>query len=161
MRTRDETRAALVANFKRLMDCVGQLTEDELTSCPVAGTWTVKDVIAHIWTWSDEAARTIKAWQAPRPWQVGVSFDDAWNNAQAASKTGLPLLTVMDGVLGAHRRLVYILDTDDDAALARVGRAPWGDEMPLVDFLYEMAEHYSAHIGDLSNYQVHCLQSDH
>ena len=36
MRTRDEVRAVLDANFKSLMDCLGQLTEEELTANVVA-----------------------------------------------------------------------------------------------------------------------------
>ena len=58
MRTREEAWAALDDGFKELMDCLGQLTEEELTSTPVAGIWTVKDVINHVWSWLDEAVRT-------------------------------------------------------------------------------------------------------
>jgi hypothetical protein len=160
MRTREETRAALNVNFKALMDCTGKLTEVEMTSCPVAGIWTVRDVLGHIWTWSDEALRCIKAWQAPRPWQEGVVYDDHWNETQAAGKSLLPLLTVMDGVTGAQRRLLSVLETESDEELARIGRAPWGSEMTVVDFIYEMAGHYAQHFKDLSSYQAHCLESD-
>jgi hypothetical protein len=160
MRTRDETRVALNANFKQLMGCVNQLTEVEMTSCPVAGIWTVKDVLGHIWTWLDEALRDIKAWQGPRPWQEGVVYDDHWNEAQAAAKSGVPLLTVTDGLTASHRRLVSLLETEDDAFFARVGRAPWGAELTLLDYVHGMAEHYAEHSQDLSGYKAHCLESD-
>jgi hypothetical protein len=160
MRTREEVRAALDGNFKQLMDCLGQLTEDELTSTSVAGTWTVKDVMAHLWSCGDEAVQTIKAWQKPRRWQEGVAYDDAWNEAQVAGKSVLPLITVVDGITAAHRRLMHHLDLADEETLAQVGRAPRGEEMFLLDFLSEIAVHYAEHSRDLAVYQGYCLSSD-
>lgn len=157
MRTYRETWDALNHNFKAFMDCLGCLTEEELTSTPVVGIWTVKDVIAHVWSWVDEAVRTAKAWTGPRPWQVGVKYDDAWNEAQVADRSALALIPTVDGLTGAHRRLMHLLDTMDEATLAQVGRAPWGEEMPLIDFFYEMAAHYAEHTADLKAYQENCL----
>jgi hypothetical protein len=157
MRTCDETWAALDQNFKAFMDCLGQLTEEELTATKVVGNWTVKDVVSHIWSWDDEAVHTIKAWQDSRPWQDGVTYDDAWNEAQAAARSALPLITVVDGVTGAHRRLMHQLDILDEAELTKKGRASWGEEMPLIDFFYGMAEHYAEHVADLKAYQERCL----
>ena len=51
MHTCDEAWTALDRSFKEFMDCLGQLTEEELTSAPVAGKWTVKDVVIHVWSW--------------------------------------------------------------------------------------------------------------
>ena len=134
MRTCDEAWAALDSGFKEFMDCLGQLTEDELTSAAATGKWTVKDVVAHVWSWLEEANQTIRGWQGPRTWQAGVAYDDAWNEAFVASRANLPLITVVDGVTSAHRRMMHLLDVADEAALEHMARAPWGKEMPLVDF---------------------------
>lgn len=158
MRTRDEAWAALDRGFKEFMDCLGQLTEEELTAAPVAGKWTVKDVVAHVWSWLDEANQTVKAWQGPRPWQADVAYDDAWNEAQVIGRASLPLITVVDGITGAHRLLMHRLEQTDEEMLATVGAAPWGQKMPLVDFFYAMAEHYTEHMRDLRAYQKHCLE---
>ena len=72
MHTRDEAWRSLEDGFKVFMDCLGQLTEDELTSTCVVGKWTVKDVVAHVWSWDDLAGHTAKAWLGPRPWQNGT-----------------------------------------------------------------------------------------
>lgn len=160
MRTCDEVQAALDGGFKQLMDCLGQLTEEELTNAPSVGSWTVKDVIAHVWSWGDEALQTIKYWQKPRPWQAGVAYDDAWNEAQVAARRALPLITVVDGITGVHRRLVHQLDLAEDKTLAQVGRAPWGEEMTLIDFINWTATHYAEHAEGLLEYQGHCLDSD-
>ena len=48
MRTRDEAWVALDTTFKSLMECIEELTEEELTQVPVTDVWTVKDVIAHL-----------------------------------------------------------------------------------------------------------------
>jgi hypothetical protein len=160
MRTRDEVAATLDGHFKQLMDCLGQLTEEELTSKPIAGIWSVKDILAHMWSWGDEAVATVKAWQKPRPWQQGVAYDDAWNESQVQARRALPLINVVDGVTGAHRRLMHQLDLADDDALAQVGHAFWGAELTLLDFIYEVGEHYAEHAGDLAVYRGHCLDGD-
>jgi hypothetical protein len=161
MRTRDESWSALNHNFKAFMDCLGKLTEEELTSTQVEGCWTVKDVVAHVWSWDDEAIRTVKEWMGPRKWQQSA-FDgeDAWNEARVAEKSALPLIQTVDGLTGAHRRLVRLLDATSDEELAQVARSPWGDEMPLVDFFYEMAGHYATHTTSLKTYQEQCLNCD-
>jgi hypothetical protein len=159
MRDREEVRLALDRNYKRLMDCMGQLTEEELTSDAILGTWTVKDVLAHVWAWGDEAVQTAKAWNKPRPWQEGVEYGDAWNDTQVKSRHGLPFINVVDGITGVHRRLMHILDEADDSALSQVGRTPRGEEMSLLDFLHEMAIHYEEHFDALVGYQTRCLGS--
>ena len=158
MHTCDEAWKALEHGFKTFMDCLGQLTEEELTSTQVVGKWTVKDTVAHVWSWNDEAVHTVKAWQNHRPWQAGAAYDDAWNEHQVVDRSALPLITVVDGLTSAHRRLMHLLDLADDESLAAVAKAPWGEEMPLVEFYYGMAEHYLAHVPDLKTYQKNCLE---
>lgn len=155
--TRDETFRALDQSFKALMDCLGQLTEEELVSTPVEGHWTAKDVIAHVWSWAEEAVQTARAWRDRRPWQEGVVYDDAWNEHQVHERSSLPLITVVDGLTSAHRQMMHLLDVLDDKALAAEGKAPWGEKMSLVDFFYSMAEHYSEHARPLQKYQKDCL----
>jgi hypothetical protein len=160
MRTRDEVRTALDRNFRSLMDCLGYLTEEELTEKPVAGSWTVKDVIAHVWDWGDEAVRTAEAWRRPRPWQDGVTYDDAWNEMHVANRRVLPLMNVIEGATGVHRHLIRLADTVDDRTFNQTGRAWWGAEMTLGDLLYEMAEHYAEHAQCLTVFQLECLGAD-
>ena len=83
-----------------------------------------------------------------------------WDEAQVAAKRILPLITVVDGITGTHRRLMHILDTVEDETLAQMGRAHWGEEMSLIDMIYEVAMHYADHAGSLAIYQAHCLGSE-
>jgi hypothetical protein len=157
MHTRDEAWAALDHGFKAFMDCLGRLTEEELTSTKVVGKWTVKDTIAHLWSWNDEAVRTAQAWHERRPWQEGVTYDDAWNERQVVDRSALPLITVVDGLTSAHRRLMHRLDVAEEESLPVIAKAPWGEEMALVDLFHGMAEHYLMHVPDLKAYQKNCL----
>lgn len=158
MRSRDEAWQALDLSFKTLMDSLGQLTEEELTSTPIMDKWTVKDLVAEAWSWADEAIHTVKAWRGPRPWQKGVTFDQAWSEEQMANRSSLPLINVVDGITGAHRRLMHQLELADEEALALTGIAPWGQEMTLLDFFYSIADHYTEHIDTLKEFQSHCLE---
>ena len=84
-------------------------------------------------------------------------YDDAWNERQVDDRSGMALISVVDGLTGAHRRLAHLLDIAEDDSLPVVGKAPWGAEMPLVEFFYEMAGHYTEHVADLKKYQEQCL----
>ncbi len=160
MHTRDEVRSALDHNFKALMDGLGQLTEEELTTNVVAGTWTARDIIGHVWDWGDEALRSAKAWRGSLGREAHVGDEDAWNEAHVVARRGMALITVVDGVTGSHRRLIHFVDMAEDDRLAEVGRAPWGAEMPLIAMFYEMAQHYAEHAEALACYQKHCLDGD-
>jgi hypothetical protein len=158
MRSRDDAWIALDRSFKTFMDSLGHLTEEELTATDVVGKWSVKDVVAHVWSWVDEAVQTAKAWQGRRPWQEGAIYDDAWNEKQVVSRAALPLINVVDGLTGTHRRLMHMLDMAEDEALRQTGKVPWEkEEMSLVDFYWSMAGHYQEHAVDLKNYQERCL----
>jgi hypothetical protein len=159
MHTRDDAWIALDRSFKAFMDSLGHLTEEELTAAEVVGKWSVKDVVAHVWSWVDEAVQTAKAWQGRRPWQEGVAYDDAWSEKQVQSRAALPLINVVDGLTGAHRRLIHMLDMAEDDALQQLSKVPWENEaMSLIDFYWSMAGHYQEHAADLKNYQERCLE---
>jgi hypothetical protein len=160
MPTREEVRDALDGNFKKLMDCLGQLTEEELTTRQAAGEWTAKDVIAHVWARADEAGQWAKAWRKPRSAQEGSAGDDARNLAQVEAKRILPLITVVDGITGAHRRLMHQLDMAEDAALQEVGLTPGGAEVTLLDYINEVSTHYAEHARALAEFQECCLNAD-
>ena len=160
MRSREESWHELDLGFKTFMDCLGQLTEDELTTTAVIGQWTVKDVVAHVWSWADEALYCARAWDGPRPWHTGAAYDDAWNEVQVAERRALPLITVVDGVTGAHRRLMHFIDLTDAEAFSKPGKSLWGYETTLGDFLCEIAAHYVEHAHALKQYQEHCLECD-
>lgn len=158
MHNRDDAWIALDRGFKTFMDSLGHLTEVELTAMQAVGKWSVKDVVAHVWVWVDEAVQTAKAWDGKRPWQEGVTYDDAWNEKQVEARSTLPLISVVDGLTGAHRRFAHMLDRAEDEALEHVGKATWGEAMRLVDYFYSMASHYQEHATDLKNYQERCLE---
>ncbi len=157
MHTRDDTWIALDRGFKVFMDSLGHLTEEELTATDVVGKWSAKDVVAHMWVWVDEALVAVKAWNGRRPSQEGVTYDDAWNEKQVESRSTLPLISVVDGLTAAHRRLMRELDRAEDAALAQKGKEPRGEEMSLVDYYHSVAKHYQEHAIDLKNYEERCL----
>lgn len=157
MHTRDDAWIALDRGFKAFMDSLGHLTEEELTAAAVVGKWSAKDVVAHVWVWMDEALQTVQAWNGKRPWQEGITFDDTWNEKQVASRSMLPLLSVVDGLTTVHRRFMRELDRTEDAVLIQKGKEPRGREMSLLEFYFFMADHYQEHAADLKNYQEHCL----
>ncbi len=159
MHTRDDAWIALDRNFKAFMDSLGHLTEEELTATEVVGKWSVKDVVAHVWSWVDEGIEIARTWGNPRSARNNTVYDDAWNQSHVEDKSVLPLISVVDGLTGSHRRLIHMLDLADDSALEQLAKCPWDDaQMSLVDFFHDMADHYQDHTTDLRNYQERCLE---
>lgn len=158
MHTRDDAWVALDRSFKAFMDSLGHLTEEELTATEVVGKWSVKDVVAHVWSWVDESVLIAKHWSDTRPAGNHVGYDDDWNQKHVDDKSLLPLISVVDGLTGAHRRLIHMLDLAEDSVLAEIRKSPWDDtKMSLADFYFDTAAHYEAHTTDLRNYQERCL----
>lgn len=159
MHTRDDAWVALDRSFKAFMDSLGHLTEEELTATEVVGKWSVKDVVAHVWSWVDESVLIAKRWSDAHPASNNVVYDDDWNQKHVDDKSLLPLISVVDGLTGAHRRLIHMLDLAEDSALAEIRKSPWDEtEMSLADFYYDTAAHYEEHRTDLKNYQERCLE---
>ena len=159
MHTRDDAWIALDRGFKTFMDSLGHLTEEELTATEVVGKWSVKDVVAHVWAWVDEAVQTAKAWDGKRPWQEGVAYDDAWNEKQVVSRSALPLINVVDGLTGAHRRFMHLLDRAEDDALEQQWQGALGRrDAPGRLTSTRWRSHYQEHATDLKNYQERCLE---
>jgi hypothetical protein len=55
---------------------------------------------------------------------------------------------------------MHFVDRADSTAFSKLGRAPWGAEMTLGEFLCDTADHYVEHAQALKQYQEHCLDCD-
>src|SRR5216683_2714325 len=62
------------------------------------GTWSVKDIVAHISGWHREMGPALERLaRGEKPVPAGVSYDDvdAWNATFAAAKKGAPVADVL------------------------------------------------------------------
>lgn len=94
------------------------LTDSQLTEPGVTGDWSVKDILAHVTTWEQEALKVLPLiLQAVRPPRYSIMYGgiDAFNAQMAEQKRGLSLSEVLRQLDETHRRLIdYVQSAPED-----------------------------------------------
>jgi hypothetical protein len=106
-------------------DSYAGLTNGELLERGVAGDWSVKDVIAHVTWWEEEALRHLPVVLAgARPLRYSVLYGgiDAFNAQKFEQKRSLSLSEVLDEQDETHRRLIDYLQTVPEDQFTRETR---------------------------------------
>jgi len=101
----DEAWAALKASY-------AGLSETELVEPGVAGEWSVRDVLAHVTAWEEEALEhlpTILEGGTPPRYSARYGGIDAFNSQAAERKRHLSLTEVQEQLDGTHRRLIELI----------------------------------------------------
>ena len=84
------------------------LSESQMTEPGVTGNWSVKDILAHVTTWEEEALKylplIITGGKPPRYIQYGGI--DAFNAQMTEQKRGLALSDILKQLDETHRRLL-------------------------------------------------------
>src|SRR2546427_11367170 len=90
--TKDELLNQAARDHKALQETLTGLNEAQMTEVWL-GTWSVKDIVAHISGWHREMGPALERLaRGEKPVPAGVSYDDvdAWNAKFAAAKKGTP-----------------------------------------------------------------------
>src|SRR5262245_35124371 len=98
----DKAWAALEESYARLSD-------GELMEAGVTGTWCVRDILAHVTTWEEEALKhlpLILEGGTPPRYSVRYGGLDAFNARMMEDKRGLTLLEVREQLAATHGRLI-------------------------------------------------------
>ena len=102
------------------------LSEAELLEPGVAGDWAVRDVIAHVTWWEEEALThlpLILAGGRPPRYSVKYGGIDAFNAQMTEQRKALSLAEVLQQRDDVHQRLInFILSVPDDQLGGRFGR---------------------------------------
>jgi hypothetical protein len=101
------------------------LSERELLQPGVTGVWSVRDIIAHVTTWEEEALEHLpliaKGGTPPR-YSVRYGGIDAFNAQMTARKSGLPLAEVLRQAGDTHDRLIAVIEGAPEEQLLRESR---------------------------------------
>jgi hypothetical protein len=85
------------------------LSDSQLTEPGVTGNWSVKDILAHVTTWEEEALKylplIIRGGRPPR-YSIKYGGIDAFNAQMTEQKRGLSLSDVLRQLDATHRRLI-------------------------------------------------------
>ena len=115
------------------------------------GTWTRKDLVAHVAWWETSSADTLEAIGDERdpPWR-----DETTDETNARVETEFKDVSAADvrRLAGeAHARLVERIASMDDEDLATPGRFPWMNGEPLAEMIRgDTTRHYPDHVAPLT-----------
>ena len=110
----------LDARWKALVASYDGLSETDQLEPGVTGTWSVKDIIAHVTTWEAEALAhlpVILAGGKPPRYSVAHGGIDAFNARMTSRNRELTLAEVRRRRDDTHRRLLDLIQNAPEGAL--------------------------------------------
>ena len=101
------------------------LTDGQLAQPGVTGEWSVKDIMAHVTAWEQEALKYLPLiLDGGRPPRYSVTYGgiDAFNALTTEQKRGLSLPAVLQEMEATHRRLVDYVHNSPEEQFTRETR---------------------------------------
>jgi len=120
--TKEQLLAKLERAWAALHESYAGLSDAEMTEPAVVGGWSVKDIVAHVTWWEEEALThlpTILAGKRPPRYSVTYGGINAFNAQMTEQKKELPLADVLRWHDDTHRRLLAFIDTVPEEHIAR------------------------------------------
>ena len=106
-------------------DSYAGLSDAQLMKPGVTGDWSVRDILAHVTTWEEEALTHLPLiLEGGTPPRYSVTFGgiDAFNARMTEQKASLSLAVVRRQLDETHRRLIDFVQTAPEDPLSRESR---------------------------------------
>ena len=108
--TRQQLLKKLDAAWTALKESYAGLSDSQMIEPGVTADWSVKDILAHVTTWEEEALKYLPLIiEGGRPPRYSILYGgiDAFNEQKTAQKRGLSLSEVLRQLNETHERLIY------------------------------------------------------
>lgn len=122
---RQQLLRRLEAAWSAFTDSYAGLAEAQLTAPGVSGKWSVRDIIAHVTTWEEEALKHLpQVLDGGRPPRYSVEYGgiDAFNALMTEQKRNLSLGELLDQRDRVHGHLLNYVRAAPEDLLARETR---------------------------------------
>lgn len=122
---RQQLLKLLDKEWQALQESYAGLSDAQLAEPGVIGTWSVKDILAHVTTWEEEALKVLPLiLEGGRPPRYSVMYGgiDAFNAQRTEQKRSLSLSDVMAQLEDTHRRLIGYVQSAPDELFRRETR---------------------------------------
>ena len=152
-------------HFNSLLDAITGLTEESCTSIAVSGSWTVRDLLAHILAWEEYVLELVKHWPditLPDPHSAGTEVEsgddlshwasgdvDTVNARLQDARAGLTMIEVLDGLATCHRRIVSRCRRLSDEAMETEVEYDKGERGNVVNLLVSTSAHTADHAAEI------------
>lgn len=120
--TREQLLTKLEKAWVALRESYAGLPDSLMVQSGVVGDWSLKDILAHVTTWEEEALKylplIIEGGTPPR-YSVQYGGLDAFNALRTEQKRRLPLSQVLAQLEETHRRLVTYVQSVPEEQFTR------------------------------------------
>jgi uncharacterized damage-inducible protein DinB/predicted RNase H-like HicB family nuclease len=142
--------AALAAAREELMAAVALVPEEQRTTRPLCGDWTLKDVLGHVGDWEWIGVEFFGSMAGGQPSEIQLVTDiDAWNASHAKACASHSWDAVCADLQASRQQLVEIVCLMSSADLMRSHQAPWGKVGASYDLICEYVSHDREHAQGL------------
>jgi hypothetical protein len=159
MSEKQQIQTKLSDIFSRWQELLAKLGEDQFTNPLVPSPWTVKDVIAHLWTWQQisvarmEAALHDREPNFPDWWRMfgpdpeeDVFRTNAWIYETNKDKSWSTVLSEWKAQFQYYLELTRQVPEND---LLELGRYTWMGKYSLMDSCLGSFGHHEEHLDKL------------
>jgi hypothetical protein len=135
-------------SWMAFMESFAGLTDDMLMEPGVVGYWSVRDVLAHISTWEEEAIKVFILILDGKPVPLYRRYGgiDAFNAREQERKRYLTLEQVKDELAATHQRLLQMLKETDESVYSI-------DKRLAKRFRYDTFGHYLEHADQIKKWR--------
>ncbi len=133
-----------------LLKSIEGLSEQQMTQEAVEGSWTIKDVLAHLTSWERTVLIPLIDYAQGDDFLPQVIPDDlAWNDQQAAEWQARPLQTAFNELHETRQAILEYLDKLDDAQWEIQLPAPWRGHGTIADLISGLSWHEDEHLESI------------
>ena len=107
--------------WRAFVESYAGLSKTRLIEAGVTGAWSIRDIIAHVTTWEEEALKHLPAiLEGHRPPRYSVTYGgiDAFNALMTTKKAGLSLSEVFRQQSETHQRVIDVIERAPAGQLA-------------------------------------------
>ena len=140
--TKTQVRDGLARGRAKLLAALDGLSEEEMTRPGAVGRWSVRDVLAHMLAWEEEAVTRLDLLAAERPQDFAPIVDEealeAWNARAHQRYAGLALAEVRRRLADVQGRILAGLDSLSEERLGTdAGPVPVRNWLPECTYAHE------------------------
>lgn len=138
--------------FNQWEELLASLTEAQITAPNLPDNWSIKDVVAHLWSWQQRSVARMEAALHNRkpqfpPWPPSLQPDsdddlEALNTWLYQSNRDKPWPAVYHDWRTQFLRFIELGEAIPEKDLLEPGRYPWQGEYPLALTLISSGEHH-------------------
>jgi len=133
-----------------LLSNIDGLSERQMTEEPVEGSWTIKDVLAHLTSWERTLLNPLIDYAQGGNFLPEVIPDDlAWNDKQAAEWQDKSLQTILTELHETRQAILEHISNLNGAQWEVQLLAPWRGSGTLADLISALSWHEDEHLESI------------